>query len=235
MEEHQNLHYSYAAEPQVEPEIEQQEEINSSEPVQEEVQAKPMSDEERNLVALRNARNELEKKNRELEKRLRQIEEAQKAQASQSNYDPEDLVQRRYVDERVQQLEKQVQQTTMEYRIKTQYPDFDKVVNDATIAALKEKNPALATAIGQTPDIYSQASAAYEAIKSLGIYTQDTYSADRERAQYNTNKPRSSHQLGVNAKSSNPLSTVNSFTGKLTDEYKQNVWKEMQQYMKQAQ
>jgi hypothetical protein len=64
-------------------------------------------------------------------------------------------------------------------------------------------------------------------IKKLGIYTEDTYQADRERAQNNANKPRPlasvSPQQGESA-----LSHANPFAGGLTPELKTSLLKEME-------
>lgn len=183
------------------------------------------------IKSLRNDRERLAKENRDLMMRLKEMESKNKT--IQDSGDPDDLVPRRYVDERLRAVEKQMHQTSTEYKIKNNYPDFDKVVNDTTISQLKEKNPALASAIGQVGDIYSQASAAYEAIKNLGIYIEDNYSKDRERAQENASKPRTLQSISSNSqKTHTPLSQVNAFTDS-SKEHKEQLWKEMNFYRKQ--
>ena len=192
------------------------------------VQSAPVETE--GMKSLRSERERLARENRELMQRIKDIEASKNDQG-----DPDDLVPRRYVDERLKAVERQMLQTSTEYKIKNNYPDFDKVVNDATIAHLKEKNPALAYAIGQVGDTYSQASAAYEAIKNLGIYVEDTYAKDRERAQENASKPRTLQSIASNAqKSHSPLSEVNAFA-EGSKEYREQLWKEMNHYRKQQQ
>ncbi len=206
------------------------EETQQEQPEQQ-AQAAPIETE--GMKSLRSERERLSKENRELMIRLKASEDRQKAM--QDAGDPDDLVPRRYVDDRLRAVEKQLHQTSTEYKLKTNYPDFDKVVNDATISHLKEKNPALAYAIGQVGDVYSQASAAYEAIKNLGIYVEDTYSKDRERAQENASKPRTLQSIASNSqKSHSPLSGVNAFA-EGSKEYKEQLWKEMNHYRKQQQ
>ena len=197
--------------------------VEQVEQVETQVQQAQEDTNAQNLRALRNSKEELEKKNRELLRRLKEIED-QKAQPQQQ-YDPEDLVQRSYVDQRYQQLEKQVQHASL----LTQYPDFNKVVNDATINALQEKNPYLAAAIGQSGDYFTKASAAYEAIKNLGIYVEDKYVQDRERAQINAQKPHSMQSIAPSSKPGSPLSTINSpvFDRRLTPQQKDELWKEI--------
>lgn len=187
----------------------------------------PAPQENPNLRSVRLAKEKLERENQELINRLKQIEESKKAQ-----HDPDDLVPRRYVDEQLQEVKKQMYQASTEYKLKAEYPDFDKVVNDATISRLKEKNPALAYAIGQVGDVYSQASAAYEAIKNLGIYTPDTFEKDRERAQHNASKPKSLQSINSNTSSApgSPINHANAFAEGLTDDVKKQLWKEMNHY-----
>ncbi len=177
---------------------------------------------------LRTAKERLEYENRELHSRLAKIEEERKKE----KYDPDELVERSYVDKQLKETKQEMQRLSNEYRLKSNYPDFDKVVNETTIAKLKEKNATIAAAIGQVPDTYSQAAAAYEAIKTMGIYQEDTYSEERQRAQDNANKPRPLQSIAPQ-KGDSAVSTATAFGEGLTDERKKEVWKEMQHYMKQ--
>jgi len=178
---------------------------------------------------MRLAKERIEQENSALQAKLKQYEQ----QRQQIEHDPEDLVPRKYVDERVKQIEQQLYQTSTEYKLKNHYPDFDKVVNDDTIALLKDKNPVLASAIGQVTDIYSQAAAAYEAIKNLGIYTADSYTKEKDKAQENAQKPRTIGSLDPqHAKGNSPLSYANAFA-EGSKEYYQQLWKEVNHYRKQ--
>ena len=199
---------------------------NTSAEVSESTQQKAAtSSNEEHIRALRSSKEKLEQQNRELLNRLKQIEEKQQSQAKaapEQKYDPDDLVERRYVDERLKNIEQQVTQTSTEYRLKNQYPDFDKVVNDATIAQLKEKNPVLADAIGQVPDFYNKAAAAYEAIKNLGLYNEDNYAKERAQAQDNSQKPRPLTSISPQ-KADSPIAQANAFAEGLTDDYKKQL------------
>ncbi len=177
---------------------------------------------------LRTAKERLEFENRELQARISKIEEERKKE----KYDPDELVERSYVDKQLKETKAEMQRMSNEYRLKANYPDFDKVVNETTIAKLKEKNATIAAAIGQVPDTYSQAAAAYEAIKTMGIYNEDVYSDDRQRAQDNANKPRPLQSIAPQ-KGDSAVPTATAFGEGLTDERKREVWKEMQHYMKQ--
>ncbi len=176
--------------------------------------------------SLRSERERLSRENKELLNRLK-IAEEQRGQA-QPNYDPDDYVPRQYVDNELKSIKKQLQEAS----IKNNYPDFDKVVNDSTIGLLKENNPALAYAISQVGDTYSQASAVYEAIKNLGLYTEDKFEKDRNTAQQNANKPKPLQAVTPqNQKTNSPLSHANAFA-EGSEEYRNQLWKEMNFYRK---
>lgn len=202
-----------------------QEEVVQEEAQPEQVQAQPVED--KKWRDLRVARDRLQKENADLQNRLKQIEESKK-----SLYDNDDLVPRKYVDEQVQRIERQFTQNAAEYKLKSQYPDFDKVVNDATISELKARNPALANAIGQVGDTYSQAAAAYEAIKNLGLYVEDQYAQDRNMAQINASKPRPS-QAAAPSKNGNPLASASEFAQPMNKQQKEALWNEMQFFKSQ--
>jgi hypothetical protein len=174
---------------------------------------------------LREQKQRLERENIELANRLRQVEEAKKA-----SYDPDDLMQRKHFDEELQQIKKEIAKSTSEYKLAMRYPDFDKVVNDDTIQLLKEKYPSLATTIGEAyhRDQYNGSAAAYDAIKNLGLYNEDIYAADRQRAQSNASKPRSVQSISP-SKSTNPIAEANAFNVDNKD-YMTNKYKEMLYY-----
>lgn len=177
---------------------------------------------------LREQKQRLERENIELANRLRQIEESKKA-----SYDPDDLMQRKHFDEELQQIKKEIAKSTSEYKLAMRYPDFDKVVNDDTIQLLKEKYPSLATTIGEAyhRDQYNGSAAAYDAIKNLGLYNEDIYAADRDRAQANASKPRSVQSIAP-SKPTNPIAQANAFN--VDDKnYMANKYKEMMYYAKQ--
>lgn len=220
MEENTN-HQLYES-PEVETSQEQSEEVVQAQPVKQ-----PEAKEANAVRFLREEKNRLEREKIELANRLKQLEESQKAAL-----DPEDLVQRRYVDQQTQEVKKEVQKIAAEYKIKMQYPDFDKVVNDETISALREKYPSLAITIGQTyeRDQFNGSAAAYEAIKNMGLYVDDVYAQDRERAQLNSNKPKPVQAVSP-GKQGSPIATASAYANDINnEEYKKNLYKEMMYY-----
>lgn len=185
--------------------------------------------EDKSVRYLREQKQKLERENAEMAQRLRQMEEAKKA-----SYDPDDLMQRKHFDEELQQIKKEISKSTSEYKLAMRYPDFDRVVNDDTIQALKEKFPSLAISIGEAynRDHYNGSAAAYDAIKNLGLYNEDVYAADRERAQMNASKPRSAQSISP-AKQTNPIAEANAMNAGVNNkDYMTNKYKEMVYYAK---
>jgi hypothetical protein len=185
-----------------------------------------------NIRNLRTEKERLAEENRLLQQRLYDAEQRKQQLTQQEPVgDPDDLVERRYVDTRIHQLEKQLYTTNVESQLKNKYPDYDKVVNNKTISLLKEKRPALAASIGSNPDLYYQAISAYDAIKDLGLYTEDSYEKDRYRAESNASKPRNMQSIAPQ-KGDSPLTKANAFAEGLTDERKKMLYKEMVAAMK---
>lgn len=127
------------------------------------------------------------------------------------------------------QLERQSQENSIVSSIKADFPDIDKVVNESTMEALRVKYPHLEKTIKSSPDLYSKAAAAYQAIKDLGLYVEDNYVAERERVQRNIAKPK---PTSVVAGTGTPLSQADMFANGLTPELKDQLHKEMIAAMK---
>jgi hypothetical protein len=144
------------------------------------------------------------------------------------------------VNRKIQNLERQLKQyeqqssvTSTEIRLKTQYPDFDRVVSEGNLNNLREMYPEIAHTINSSDDLYSKAVAAYTMIKKLGIVPQDDpFKYEKETAQRNAAKPKSLASISPQQGDS-PLSKANAFAnGNLTDDLKKQMWKEMNQYRK---
>ena len=159
------------------------------------------------------------------------------------NIGPDDLAEGKHLskmDRKVRALEKklyeQQQQTyamAVEARLKTQYPDFDAVVNKDNLSLLKDVKPHLFSSIQYNPDMYYKAVAAYDDIKSAGLIAEkeDIYDAKKEIVQKNASKPRPVSSIGAQHGDS-PLSRVNAFASGLTDDLKKQLHKEMLDAMK---
>ena len=154
-------------------------------------------------------------------KHLAKVNKKIKAQASRNKQLQDDLEQQR------QQLSALIAEQT----IKTRYPDFDAIVNEETVKQLRENYPDIAASINSNQDFISKASAAYTMIKNLNIAKTDTYSAERDRVQRNAAKPRPIASVAPQQGNS-PLAQANAFAEGLTDEVKQQLWQETQQFRK---
>lgn len=176
-------------------------------------------DKERNFRALREKADRIQKERDEM---ARQLKELQK----KADRDPDDLVEARYVNDKIAQLEQKMYMNSTESRLKYELPDIESVVNEKNLQALVEREPELAAAINSSTDFYAKAKAAYKAIKQFGIIQDPAASADRERAQANATKPRAGAQV-TGAGSDSPLTRAHAFANGLTDDLKKQLWKEM--------
>lgn len=164
---------------------------------------------------------------------------------SQLGLDDESLVEGKHLKELVKEIknlrstvknyEKQSQKNaheTLEVKLQTQFPDFNKVVTNENLVQLREINPDLADAILANKDQYKQAKLAYDMVKQLGIYKEDVFVQDRITAQKNHSKPRPLSSISP-TQSDNPMSKVNAFANApLTKDLKDQHYQEMLQAMK---
>lgn len=189
-----------------------------------------------NFRNLREAKERAERERDELMRRMQEIE-ARNQQLTpedpEPNLNPDDLVEWKYVKKEINKLKQELKgyqqhssQASAEARLKSQYPDFDKVVTKDTIEQLSQAEPELAATLRANTDLYGQAVSAYKLIKKLGLYQEDTYQEDRERAQRNAAKPKPLTSIAPQQGDS-PLSRANAFANGLTPELKEQLRKEM--------
>lgn len=129
------------------------------------------------------------------------------------------------------QYKKQTQQETIEVRLKTRFPDFDKVVSQTNLEMLRSANPELAEAILATPDQFKQATLAYQMVKQYGIYQEDNFVQEKVLAQKNAAKPKPLASVSPQQGES-PMSKANAFANGLTSDLKAQLLREMNQYKK---
>lgn len=120
---------------------------------------------------------------------------------------------------------------TEEAMIKAQYPDYDKVVTQENIEALREKDPDLFETLRSSTSFKAKAVSVYKLIKGNGLYTEDTFSAERELAQRNAAKPKPLASMSPQQGDS-PLSRANAFANGLTPELRLQLIKEMEEARK---
>ncbi len=130
------------------------------------------------------------------------------------------------------QYKQQSTKDTTEVKLKSQFPDFDKVCTHENLVRLRDLNPDLADTILSNKDQFKQAKLAYEMVKQLGIYKEDVFVENKKIALKNSSKPRPLTSLSPQQGDS-PLSKANSFAnGKPSEEMMRQYWKETQDAIK---
>jgi hypothetical protein len=124
-----------------------------------------------------------------------------------------------------EQYKVQSHETLVEARLHAQHPDFNSVVSQENVAALKEAYPEIAATLQSSPDLYTAAVSAYTMIKKFGIH-KDTSSADKAQTQSNMSKPRPASSVSVQT-GQGALSHANEFASGLTPELKNKLYQEM--------
>jgi hypothetical protein len=204
---------------------------------------KELLPQQRDFKELREAKKRIERERDELARKLQ--ETLQPKQTQEEDLDirinPEDLVEGKHLskyDKKIRKLEEQLKHyqqqnvsISAETRLKSMYPDFDKVVSAENISQLNETYPELAYTLRSSTDLYNTGVSAYTLIKKLGIHQDDNYVQERERVQKNMAKPRSVASIAPQ-QSESPLTQVNAFSNGLTDDLKKQLHKEMIDAMK---
>jgi hypothetical protein len=118
------------------------------------------------------------------------------------------------------------QQLAIEAKIKSQYPDFDRIVTRDNIEMLNAMDPILANALNKSPDLYEKAVSTYNVIKKFNINNYSQEEQNGRKIKENQSKPRSLASISPQTADS-PLSRVNIFAQGLTKDVKEMLNKEM--------
>ncbi len=225
-------------------ELEQVEEVEEVEQV---VQVKPTPQD-----SFRSVREAKEKAERERDVWMNQVLELQSKVKTQEPIkyeepvdtdfaiDEDALVEGKYVKKVVNEIkalkkqlesfQQQTSQTSVEAKIKANYPDFESVVSKENVDLLNEQYPEIAQSLKDTRDIYAKASAAYTVMKKFGIgqLAQDNIvkQAEKVKAVLNTQKPRPLTSISPQ-QGDTPLSKANAFANGLTKDLQAQLLKEM--------
>ena len=156
------------------------------------------------------------------------------------NIDEDALVEGKYVNKMAKELKaikaqlkdynSQNKEVAVEAKIRTNFPDFEKVVSKENVEMLNYQYPEVAASLRDTQDMYSKAAAAYKIMKTFGIH-KDIYEEDRMKATTNAKKPRPLASVSPQQGDS-PLSKANAFANGMTEELKEQLRKEMNQARK---
>jgi hypothetical protein len=195
----------------------------------------------------RELREKAERAARERDDLAQQIKElkSQLTQKDDFSLNPDDLVEGKHLaqvmkeqkelKEQLRQYSQQRHLAEAEIRLKSKYTDFDQVVNEKNILALKEINPQRAETIksvaAHNPE--EALSLAYSAIKENNLYEEPKrHDQDMIKAQQNYSKPRPLNTVSAQHTDS-PISRMNAFAqGELTPEMQKQHFKEMQEARK---
>jgi len=205
-----------------------------------------------NVIDWRKLRDKADKAERERDDAVRRLQESQgdnnrrtspkqQQQLDDNRHDEEfvigddDLLEGKHFkslekkqSQRIAQLEAQV----IESKIRSTYPDFDEVVNNETISMLKDADPELAESIASNRNLHSQAVTAYKSIKRYGFVENKKHNdINKQAIAKNSNKPRTVTSIAPQQGDS-PLSRANAFANGLTDELKEQRWKEAKEIIR---
>jgi len=203
---------------------------------------------ERNVRALREKAERIEKERDEALQRLKALETHQapttNAPAEEDltlDLRPDDLAEGKHlskVERQIKRLESQLKtyqdQTaslTVEARLKAEYPDFDRIVSADNVKELSAQYPELAATLNATPDLYAKAVAAYTMISKLDLAPNPTAIQDRITIAKNASKPRPIQSISP-TQGKSALEQANAFANGLTPELQAQLWEEMQESMK---
>jgi len=200
---------------------------------------------DKNVQNWRSLREKAQKAERERDELLKKLQEQQNSHKQQQDdykpIDDDDLASGKDIKriekqqaQRIAQLEQQV----IESKLKSQYPDFDEVVNQDTLGMLQDVDPELAESLASNPNLYSKAVAVYKSIKRYGFAPDgpnnpQAHTRNKETVNKNVAKPRTVTSISPQQADS-PLSRANAFANGLTDELKEQRWKEAQEILKNS-
>jgi hypothetical protein len=194
-----------------------------------------------NLRRMREDREALQRERDEMAYRLAQLEKAQKQTAPIEEDDNDGLVDGDLVEARHfkayrkdvkenkrenAELRRRLEEQTMELQIRTEMPDFSKVVNDASVAELYKQRPKLAAALAKAPNDFDKMAAIYDAVSNL---KKDEFAAEKKAVQAAVARPRNSATLAPQT-GNTPLDNATDYANGLSDEQKAKNWAEMNNY-----
>lgn len=126
----------------------------------------------------------------------------------------------------IKQYQDQTSLQSTRLQLKTDFPDFDKVVTPENISRFKDEYPELARTLDAAQDPYAAGASAYTLFKKFGIAIEDNYEAERYKVKENIAKPKPVTSVS-SQQGSSPLAKANAFANGLTDELRKQLVKEM--------
>jgi hypothetical protein len=197
-------------------------------------------------VSFRDMRKKIDLAKRESDRIARELEEAARErdyykslipknepQEKQYSVGDDELVEGRHLRaslDRINKFEKEfaaerqkIRNEHDESRTRAEFPNFDEIVNEDSLAELRSKYPEIAQSINSNPTLYGRAKAAYQLIKNFNIGQKDSYDKEDEAIRKNSAKPKPSNSISPQSEA---LANANLFAGGLTKESKKRIYLE---------
>jgi len=133
------------------------------------------------------------------------------------------------VKEELNNYRSQTKVSTDELRLKSAYPDFDRVVTVENVRQFAAAYPELAKSIDAGTDVYAKGSSVYTLIKQFGIGQDSQLQQQQEMIQKNLAKPRPISSVSPQTGAS-PLTRANPFANGMTKEVEDALRAEMYLY-----
>lgn len=185
-----------------------------------------------NFKAIKAKAKQLERERDEALKLAKEAIDRQKnptaaAEPDYSSINPDDLVEGKHLNKVAQEMNALKQQLYLENqkaRLRTQFPDFEKVVNRDNIETFQLAYPELAASLNSTQDVYAAGVSAYTLFKKFGIVSD--HDQEKQVAQKNAAKPRPLTSVSPQQGES-PMSRANAFANGLTSDLKKQLWEDI--------
>lgn len=181
-------------------------------------------------------RDELQRRMMEAERVRSQPQEDDLSELFKGNED--DLVEKKHLKKLYERLEKKLEaqyrstsQTALEAQIRAQFPDFDSVVTQDSVARFSQEMPEMAQSLGAAPDGYNKAVSVYKMIKKMGFSQDSNLEHEKQRIQQNASRPKTATSISAQRTTSN-LQHADAFSRGLTPELKKQLHQEMVDAMK---
>ena len=229
----------------------QQQQQEREQQQQQEREQQRNNDIQANMRALREAKEASDRAAREnyqraeeYERRFRQLE-TQKDEVYTNPRNPDDIAEIKDlipVDKEVKQLRRELKEhqelvkrnaasvalNAAKMALNSKFSDFNKIVSPENIERLSREFPEITKTLDASDDAYATGVAAYNIIKKMGIARDESFDADKITAQRNAAKPKPLTSLNPQQGDS-PLSHANAFANGLSKEYKESLYRQMQE------
>ena len=181
----------------------------------------------------------MERERNEAMERLAALENKKSEPEEDFNIDPNELAEGKHLKKMYSEIKKLKSEINVYHQksselathaaLKVAYPDLDRVVSPENIERLRAEHPEIAATINSSGDLYNKAASAYKMIKTLGIYHDDKYKAEKDRIVANLSKPRAG--TSAQAFADSPIQRAGMISNSnLNDDVKKQLFKEMNEY-----